>query len=190
MRNIDSKTFVRSDSNIARLPLGIEFCNTFGGIADNKCSFRAFPLLTPEHSRRSGRYPFRLVHRRAFPARPRFHTRRSAMTPSPPRGPARKPLTQSGHAARRHRVIGPVSFRAASARGMPITVHANVRGSTKKEQVISCAGCGRRIETSSLMSGAQIASVNELTDTGQAGASAMANSNGSNTKIGNAIRAW
>ena len=39
------------------------------------------------------------------------------------------------------------------------------------------------------MSGAQIASVNELTDTGQAGASAMANSNGSNTKIGNAIRA-
>ena len=72
---------------------------------------------------------------------------------------------------------------------MPITVHANVRGSTKKEQVISCAGCGRRIETGSLMSGAQIASVNELTDTGQAGASAMANSNGSNTKIGNAIRA-
>jgi hypothetical protein len=39
------------------------------------------------------------------------------------------------------------------------------------------------------MSGAQITPVNELTDTGQAGASAMANSNGSNTKIGNVIRA-
>ena len=36
-------------------------------------------------------------------------------------------------------------------------------GNTKEEQVISCAGCGRRIETSSLMSGAQIASVNEPT---------------------------
>ena len=72
---------------------------------------------------------------------------------------------------------------------MPITVRTNVRGSTKKERVISCAGYGRPIETSSLMSGAQITPVNELTDTGQAGASAMANSNGSNTKIGNAIRA-
>jgi 2-polyprenyl-3-methyl-5-hydroxy-6-metoxy-1,4-benzoquinol methylase len=72
---------------------------------------------------------------------------------------------------------------------MPITVRTNVRGSTKKERVISCAGYGRPIETGPLMSGAQITPVNELTDTGQAGASAMANSNGSNTKIGNAIRA-
>ena len=72
---------------------------------------------------------------------------------------------------------------------MPITVRTNVRGSTKKERVISCAGYGRPIETGPLMSGAQITPVNELTDTGQAGALAMANSNGSNTKIGNAIRA-
>jgi 2-polyprenyl-3-methyl-5-hydroxy-6-metoxy-1,4-benzoquinol methylase len=72
---------------------------------------------------------------------------------------------------------------------MPITVRTNVRGSTKKERVISCAGYGRPIETGPLMSGAQITPVNELTDTGQAGASALANSNGSNTKIGNAIRA-
>jgi 2-polyprenyl-3-methyl-5-hydroxy-6-metoxy-1,4-benzoquinol methylase len=72
---------------------------------------------------------------------------------------------------------------------MPITVRTNVRGSTKKERVISCAGYGRPIETGPLMSGAQITPVNELTDTGQAGASATANSNGSNTKIGNAIRA-
>lgn len=72
---------------------------------------------------------------------------------------------------------------------MPITVRTNVRGSTKKERVISCAGYGRPIETGPLMSGAQITPVNELTDTGQAGAPAMANSNGSNTKIGNAIRA-
>ena len=72
---------------------------------------------------------------------------------------------------------------------MPITVRTNVRGSTKKERVISCAGYGRPIETGPLMSGAQITPVNELTDTGQAGASAMANSNGSNTKIGNVIRA-
>ena len=72
---------------------------------------------------------------------------------------------------------------------MPITVRTNVRGSTKKERVISCAGYGRPIETSALISGAQITPVNELTDTGQAGASAMANSNGSNAKIGNAIRA-
>ncbi|MGB8549649.1 MAG: hypothetical protein WCD82_15840, partial [Xanthobacteraceae bacterium] len=72
---------------------------------------------------------------------------------------------------------------------MPITVRTNVRWSTKKERVISCAGYGRPIETGPLMSGAQITPVNELTDTGQAGASAMANSNGSNTKIGNAIRA-
>ena len=72
---------------------------------------------------------------------------------------------------------------------MPITVRTNVRWSTKKERVISCAGYGRPIETGPLMSGAQITPVNELTDTGQAGASAMANSNDSNTKIGNAIRA-
>ena len=47
----------------------------------------------------------------------------------------------------------------------------------------------RAIETGSLMSGAQITPVNELTDSGAGGASAMANPNGSNTKIGNAIRA-
>jgi phosphohistidine phosphatase SixA len=47
----------------------------------------------------------------------------------------------------------------------------------------------RAIETGSLMSGAQLTPVNELTDSGAGGASAMANPNGSNTKIGNAIRA-
>ena len=47
----------------------------------------------------------------------------------------------------------------------------------------------RAIETGSLMSGAQITPVNELTDSGAGGASAMANPNGSNAKIGNAIRA-
>ena len=47
----------------------------------------------------------------------------------------------------------------------------------------------RAIETGSLMSGAQIIPVNELTDSSASSASAMANPNGSNTKIGNAIRA-
>jgi phosphohistidine phosphatase SixA len=47
----------------------------------------------------------------------------------------------------------------------------------------------RAIETGSLMSGAHITPVNELTDSGAGGASAMVNPNGSNTKIGNAIRA-
>ena len=47
----------------------------------------------------------------------------------------------------------------------------------------------RAIETGSLMSGAQITPVNELTDSGAGGVSAMANPIGSNTKIGNAIRA-
>ena len=47
----------------------------------------------------------------------------------------------------------------------------------------------RAIETGSLMSGVQITPVNELTDSGAGGASAMANPNGSNTKIGNAVRA-
>jgi len=47
----------------------------------------------------------------------------------------------------------------------------------------------RAIETGSLISGAPITPVNELTDSGAGSASAMANPNGSNTKIGNAIRA-
>jgi phosphohistidine phosphatase SixA len=47
----------------------------------------------------------------------------------------------------------------------------------------------RAIETGSLMSGAQITPVSELTDSGAGSASAMGNPNGSNTKIGNAIRA-
>lgn len=47
----------------------------------------------------------------------------------------------------------------------------------------------RAIETGSLMSGASITPVNELTDSGAGGASAMANPNGSNTKVGNAVRA-
>ena len=47
----------------------------------------------------------------------------------------------------------------------------------------------RAIETGSLMSEAPITTVNELTDSGAGGASAMANPNGSNAKIGNAIRA-
>jgi phosphohistidine phosphatase SixA len=47
----------------------------------------------------------------------------------------------------------------------------------------------RAIETGSLMSGAQMIPVNELTDSSAGNASAMANPNGSNTKIGNAIRA-
>ena len=47
----------------------------------------------------------------------------------------------------------------------------------------------RAIETGSLMSRAHITPVNELTDSGAGGASAMVNPNGSNTKIGNAIRA-
>jgi len=47
----------------------------------------------------------------------------------------------------------------------------------------------RAIETGSLMSGAQITPVSELTDSGAGGASAMANPDGSNTRIGNAIRA-
>ena len=46
----------------------------------------------------------------------------------------------------------------------------------------------RAIETGSLMSGAQIILVNELTDSSAGSAAAMANPNGSNTKIGNAIR--
>ena len=47
----------------------------------------------------------------------------------------------------------------------------------------------RAVETGSLMFGAQIIPVNELTDSGAGGASAMANPNGSNAKVGNAIRA-
>jgi len=47
----------------------------------------------------------------------------------------------------------------------------------------------RAIETGSLMSGARITAVNELTDSGAGAASAMANPNGSNAKIGDAIRA-
>ena len=47
----------------------------------------------------------------------------------------------------------------------------------------------RAIETGSLMSEEQITTVNELTDSGAGGALAMANPNGSNPKIGNAIRA-
>ena len=47
----------------------------------------------------------------------------------------------------------------------------------------------RAIETGSLMSGAQIIPVNELTDSSAGNASAMANPNGSNAKIGDAIRA-
>ena len=47
----------------------------------------------------------------------------------------------------------------------------------------------RAIETGSLMMpGAKITAVNELTDSGAGHASAMANPNGSNVKIGNAIR--
>lgn len=47
----------------------------------------------------------------------------------------------------------------------------------------------RAIETGSLMSGEQIIPVNELTDSSAGNASAMANPNGSNAKIGDAIRA-
>jgi phosphohistidine phosphatase SixA len=47
----------------------------------------------------------------------------------------------------------------------------------------------RAIETGSLVSSAHITSVSELTDSGAGSASAMANPNGANTKIGNAIRA-
>jgi phosphohistidine phosphatase SixA len=47
----------------------------------------------------------------------------------------------------------------------------------------------RAIETGSLMSAAPITPVNELTDSGAGRASAMANPNGTNIKIGNAIRA-
>jgi phosphohistidine phosphatase SixA len=47
----------------------------------------------------------------------------------------------------------------------------------------------RAIETGSLMFGAQITPVNDLTDSGAGGASAMANPNGSNAKVGNTIRA-
>jgi phosphohistidine phosphatase SixA len=47
----------------------------------------------------------------------------------------------------------------------------------------------RAIETGSLISGAPLTPVNELTDSGAGSASAMANPNGGNTKIGNAIRA-
>lgn len=47
----------------------------------------------------------------------------------------------------------------------------------------------RAIETGSLIAGAQITPVNVLTDSGAGSASAMANPNGSNTRIGNAIRA-
>lgn len=47
----------------------------------------------------------------------------------------------------------------------------------------------RAIETGSLVSSAHITPVNELTDSGAGSASAMANPNGANTKIGNAIRA-
>lgn len=47
----------------------------------------------------------------------------------------------------------------------------------------------RAIETGSLMSAAPLIPVNELTDSGAGGALAMANPNGSNAKIGNAIRA-
>jgi phosphohistidine phosphatase SixA len=47
----------------------------------------------------------------------------------------------------------------------------------------------RAIETGSLVSPAHITPVNELTDSGAGSASAMANPNGANAKIGNAIRA-
>ncbi len=47
----------------------------------------------------------------------------------------------------------------------------------------------RVIETGSLVSPAHITPVSELTDSGAGSASAMANPNGANTKIGNAIRA-
>jgi phosphohistidine phosphatase SixA len=47
----------------------------------------------------------------------------------------------------------------------------------------------RAIETGSLMSEAHITPVSELTDSGAGSASAMAKPNGSNTKIGNVIRA-
>jgi broad specificity phosphatase PhoE len=47
----------------------------------------------------------------------------------------------------------------------------------------------RAIETGSLISAAQITPVDELTDSGHGSASAMANPNGANTKVGNAIRA-
>ena len=47
----------------------------------------------------------------------------------------------------------------------------------------------RAIETGSLVSPAHITPVSELTDSGAGSASAMANPNGANTKIGNAIRA-
>lgn len=56
------------------------------------------------------------------------------------------------------------------------------------EQIYS-SKLNRAIETGSLMSGAQIIPVNELTDSSAGNASAMANPNGSNTKIGNAIGA-
>ncbi len=47
----------------------------------------------------------------------------------------------------------------------------------------------RAIETGSLVSPAHITPVSELTDSGAGSASAMANPNGANTKIGDAIRA-
>ena len=47
----------------------------------------------------------------------------------------------------------------------------------------------RAIETGSLISGAQMTPVDELTDSGHGSASAMANPNGGNTKTGSAIRA-
>jgi broad specificity phosphatase PhoE len=47
----------------------------------------------------------------------------------------------------------------------------------------------RAIETGSLISGAPLTPVIELTDSGAGSASAMANPNGANAKIGNAIRA-
>jgi phosphohistidine phosphatase SixA len=47
----------------------------------------------------------------------------------------------------------------------------------------------RAIETGSLISGAPLTPVNELTDSGAGSASAMANPNGGNTKVGSAIRA-
>ena len=47
----------------------------------------------------------------------------------------------------------------------------------------------RAIETGSLMSAAPVTPVNVLTDSGAGSASAMANPNGANTKVGNAILA-
>lgn len=47
----------------------------------------------------------------------------------------------------------------------------------------------RAMETGSLISGAPLTPVNELTDSGAGSAAAMANPNGGNTKIGDGIRA-